>query len=140
MPPRPAAPRSTARTLVIAFGIAGAAFACFLVVLVFGLNSLMRNSEAYATGLATARADARVVGLLGEPVEPGLLVMGTLQSSSDAGEALIEFSLEGPRGEARIHVEGHRRGARWTWERMEVVPAGDAAVIDLLHPEGKAPR
>lgn len=141
MPPRTAsAPRSTARTLVIAFGIAGVAFACFIVALVFGLAALMRSSEAYTSGLATAQADARVVALLGEPVEGGLLVMGSLQTSGEAGEAMIEFPLDGPRGEARLHVEGRRRGGRWTWERMEVVPEGDGPVIDLLQPAGKAPR
>lgn len=141
MPPRTAsAPRSTARILLIAFGIAGAVIACFAVALVFGLAALMRSSEAYTTGLARAQADTRVIALLGTPVEGGRFVLGNIQTSTSSGEASIEFSLEGPRGEARILVEGSRRGGRWTWERMEVVPAGDAPVIDLLHPEGKAPR
>jgi len=111
--------------LLVAAGAAG---------LVWLIGAALGEAEAYQEPLRRAQASAEVRALLGEPVEAGWLPQGRIEvSNQHGGEARLSIPLHGPRGEAVLEVRADLpEGAEdWVYERMEVVPAGGGAPIDL---------
>jgi hypothetical protein len=102
------------------------------------VTGILRQSEVYQQALAEVRASPAVEQELGDPIEPGWWVTGSLSTSGDSGEANITFPVVGPRGEARVFVEATRRARRWQSQLLQVeLPSGDR--IDLLEQEGEGP-
>lgn len=102
------------------------------VVGVFTLVSgSIKSSGPYAQGLEMARQSPAVVAALGEPIETGWMVSGSINVSGSSGEADLAIPLEGPDGEGKLYVVADKEAGEWTFRRAEVeVPGGDR--IDLL--------
>jgi len=101
-----------------------------LNVLVFGL---LRSNEAYRTAVAIARADARLVAALGEPIEDGWLVTGNVEAGGDGAAANLAFSLHGPKADAAVTLRASKRAGKWRHEVL-VARVEDGPEIDLLAP------
>ena len=106
--------------------LVGSAAAIFLFV--FGI---IRSSEVYDTALARARADSTVVRLLGEPIEPGWWVSGSIQVSGPSGSADFEAPLHGPVGRGTLYVSAEKEAGRWRYKVLEVGVEGRDDRIDL---------
>ncbi|SDD09366.1 cytochrome c oxidase assembly factor Coa1 family protein [Aquimonas voraii] len=107
---------------------AGAAGLAWLV------DAALGEAEVYQEPLRRAQASAEVRALLGEPVEAGWLPQGRIEIDHQGrGDARLSIPLQGPRGEAVLEVRADLpEGADdWVYARMEVVPAGGGAPIDL---------
>lgn len=116
---------------------------CLLAVLLmvgFGLAMLwlvgaaLDETDAYQEPLRRAQASAEVRALLGEPIEAGWLPQGRINfSTGDGGRAELSIPVSGPRGKAVIEVRATKRAGEdvWTYARLELVPEGEVASIDL---------
>lgn len=111
--------------------VAGIAFVIFLFTVVVGA---MRSSDAYRQGLTRAQNDSRVQEALGTPIEPGYFVSGSVNVENDEGTADINFAIKGPKGKAKVYVEGTKTRGRWTYTSMVVTPE-NGPEIDLLSEE-----
>lgn len=96
------------------------------------LVSMLTSSTPYAHAVATAEAHPAVVEILGEPIEAGWLVQGSIELHNQDGEADLSIPLSGPQGSGRLYVEGTRRAGEWTYSRLQF-RAQDGRQVDLLH-------
>jgi hypothetical protein len=101
-----------------------------LNVLVFGA---LRSNEAYRTAVAIARADARLVAALGEPIEEGWLVTGNVEAGGDGAAANLAFSLYGPKADAAVQLRASKHAGQWRHEAL-VARVESGPEIDLLAP------
>ena len=108
-----------------------------IVGLVLGVFSTVRNQmtshPAYVEALARARKDPKVIAELGQPMEPGLLVMGSVQQDSDGGHAFLSIPLIGPKAEAKLSVIAFNYGEGEEWEYTTMaLQLADGREISLL--------
>jgi hypothetical protein len=101
--------------------VAVVAFVAFVFVVVFGS---MRSSTPYKDAVAMAQRDPRVIAALGSPVEPGLLISGSINTRNDSGDAKLAIPLSGPKGKGTLHVEATKVRGNWTYHQMKVVGSG----------------
>ncbi|TVR11636.1 MAG: hypothetical protein EA401_10565 [Planctomycetota bacterium] len=98
------------------------------------LISLLTNSAPYSHAVATAEAHPAVVEVLGEPIEAGWLVQGSIETHNQDGEVDLSIPLSGPQGSGRLYVEGRRRKGEWTYTRL-YFRSHDGRRVDLLEQE-----
>lgn len=99
----------------------------------------IKSSAAYTESVALARADPRVVELLGEPIETGFFMSGSINLSGSSGEADMAIPLTGPKGEATLYAVATKVAGEWRFEVLEVAPKGGGDRIDLLGGALEAP-
>jgi len=115
--------------VLVAGGIVGLA----LVVL-----SLLKSNDAYRIALETARAHPEVKVLLGEPIEAGWLVKGSINFADSSAWAKLEIPVSGPKGSGTLHCVAYKEAGRWHFQKLHVEIEGRAEPIDLL--DGGASR
>ncbi len=107
-----------------------------VAVIVSAVFGLLRSTWAYSEGIELARHNKTVVAKLGEPIEPGWLVSGSVQINGPAGTAQLAIPLSGPQNSGTLYVVAHKIADQWQWDRAEVEIKGEPARVDLL---GKPP-
>lgn len=90
----------------------------------------IKQSGAYTDGLELALSDARVQDALGEPIEAGWMVSGSVNVSGGSGEADLSVPLEGSKGEGTLYLEADKSAGSWDFEVAKVQVEG--GTIDLL--------
>jgi hypothetical protein len=114
-----------------------AALLTLIGTLVFGM---IKSSAVYKDALATTRSNPAVVQALGTPIEPGILVMGSINISGSSGNADLAIPISGPNGKGTIYAKATRAEGKWTFSRLLVEIKESKEKIDLLeHGEDKEP-
>lgn len=93
---------------------------------------VIQGSEPYREALARAREHPEVVAALGEPLEAGLFVSGSINIRGSDGEADFSINVSGPEGEGTLHVEARKEAGAWSYEEMVLVVDATGERIDLL--------
>lgn len=105
------------------------------VGLVLGVFSMVRSQltshPAYVEAVSRARQDPKAIAELGQPIEPGLFVMGSVQQGSDGGHAFLTIPLSGPKAEAKLSVMAWDYGHGWEYTTM-ALHLRDGREISLL--------
>ena len=91
----------------------------------------MRSSGAYQDAMARAQAHPDVTASLGEPLEAGWFVEGSISSNGPAGDAELQVPLSGPKGTGDLFVEARKRAGAWEFDTLVVQVDGDGRRIDL---------
>lgn len=116
---------------------------CLLVLLLIGgcvgligggLFFGMRSSDAYQQALAAAQSDPRLIEALGEPIESGWLVSGSISVNGATGDADLAIPIEGPKGKAKLYVEATKSAGSWEFLRLEAVVEETGEHIELQPP------
>ena len=102
-----------------------------LVVFVFGV---IREADVYTEAMARARAHPALVQVLGEPLQEGMLVSGTINVTGPSGTADLAIPLTGPLGEGTLYVVAEREAGEWRYRRLEF-EYGRGRRTDLLAPD-----
>jgi len=106
-----------------ALSVAGAALIVVgFFVLLFGM---IKSSGAYREALAVVKADEQVKEVLGEPVEEGLFVWGSVKSDDETGSADLNIPVSGPKCSATVRVLAHKAKGQWIIEFLSVEPETD---------------
>jgi hypothetical protein len=82
--------------------------------LFFTLIGSMLKGEAFDQSLAAVSQNTKVVEIIGEPIEAGYFVMGSIQTSGANGEASLEYSISGPNGDADVYVQAYKEMETWS--------------------------
>ena len=98
----------------------------------------IRSTDVYSGALERARFAPAVVEELGEPIEPGFWVTGSIHTSGPSGDVELMFPIAGPRGRGTIYVTAHKRAGRWVYDLLELEIDGREERIDFLDPPGEA--
>lgn len=99
-----------------------------IMALVFGA---LRGAEPYRHGLERAQADPAVIAALGEPIQAGWLVQGSISSNGGSGEANLAIPLDGSRNDGTLYVVAEKRAGAWRYETLAVnVDGGERIVLE----------
>lgn len=114
--------------------LAAASLAVFFVMpLFFGVEEMMRRSDAYKLTLNTAQASPCVTRALGAPLEPGWMMGGSITESSIDGSAELSIPVRGPKGKGNLDVQAKKVSGNWRIDslvlthgttRSSIVPSG----------------
>ena len=110
--------------------------AAFVGGLVWAVRTAMTSSEAYQLAVERAVRHPAVIETLGEPVEPGWFVSGSVEVTGPAGTADISVPIRGSRGRGTLYVVAEKSAGEWSFERLELESGGSR--YDLLEPEDAA--
>lgn|SRR5574341_159003 len=135
-PSQPAPPgRRMARTGAAVGGlgcvITALAIGGFIAGIFFIISFAMTSNDAYRNGLAAAQSDPRVIAALGEPIEAGWLVMGSIETSGLSGQADMTVPIHGPEGRGRLFIGARRQNGVWSFYTLAVEVNGSDEVIVL---------
>ncbi len=100
--------------------------------IIWGVTSLMSDSQAYEDAMSEASSNIEVVEFLGEPIETNGMAGGSINYSGGFGEAQLSIPIKGPKASATIYVSGEGVEGNWKYDRMEVFIKDSDQVIDLL--------
>jgi cytochrome oxidase complex assembly protein 1 len=112
--------------VVLLIGVCVAVLALF----VFGT---VKRSHPYRAAVERAENDPRVKAVLGEPIETGWWVSGSVHVDNGNGNAELTIPLSGPKASGKLHAIATIENGDWKFERLSMKPeSGDR--IDLLSP------
>lgn len=107
-----------------------------LVLLVVGVITLvegaMRNSDAATESVQRAKSNPFIVQHLGSPMKEGWFVGGSINVTTDSGDADLSVPISGPMGQGTVHVTAHKSAGVWSYSLMQAVIQGTNDRIDLL--------
>jgi hypothetical protein len=109
-----------------------ALFAAFFAAIFAFVFGMMKSSEPYREALTRATADPQIVQALGEPIESGYFVQGSISTQGATGEANLAIPLKGPKGSAKIYVDATQSAGLWEYKTLVVQIEGNNQRIDLL--------
>jgi hypothetical protein len=99
--------------------------------LFFGIVGGIKRSEVFEMALERARSSPAAVEALGEPIEPGWWVSGSVNVSGPSGEASLAAPVSGPTGEGKLYAEGVKEAGEWRLTLLALEVEGGER-IDLL--------
>ena len=101
-------------------------------IFVIVLGSI-KSSWACSQAVDLARHNKTVVEKLGEPIEVGWLVSGSINVSGPSGNADLAVSLRGPQDNGTLYVVAHKTAGKWQFDSAEVEVNGQEERIYLLN-------
>lgn len=105
--------------------------ACIVGVM-FIIFSAMRSSDVYQQAMATLESNETAVAALGEPIKAGWFFSGSINVSTDSGNADLSIPVSGPRAKGRLVVIATKNSDGWHFSRLDLVMKADGDRIDLL--------
>ena len=108
--------------LILACGVA-------IVGLVF---YLMRSSDVYEQAIEVVQSHPAAVRALGEPVESGFFVTGSISTSGASGRADFQIPVSGSRDKGTLYVVATKSEGAWHFSTLELVTKQYPDRIDLL--------
>ncbi|QRN99431.1 hypothetical protein JRI60_10600 [Archangium violaceum] len=125
---------------VVPTGCLGLLLSCgCLGALVFGFTyQALRGTGVFVEALTQAKQSPEVRQTLGEPIESGMMLQGSIQSQNDQGSANFSVPLKGPKADGTLLVEAYKNGDEWKFTTLQVEVPG-RPTIDLLGGEPAPP-
>jgi len=114
-------------------------FAAFVGSILLVATTAMKSSDVYKDAVAKAQANPAVVEALGTPITTGFFTSGSINTSSNTGDATFSIPLSGPKGKATIQVEARKSAGEWTYSKLLVEVENPQKQIDLLARGGETP-
>ena len=111
--------------------LAGVAFLRLLLSVVF---RGFKSSGAYKEALERARSHSEVRRELGERIQAGWWVSGSLAVDGPCGQARFVTPLVGTRGRGLLRVQARKTQDRWQYDVLEVLVEGSSRPVSLLAP------
>ncbi len=105
-----------------------------IFVFVFGA---IKSSDVYTEALGRAKTNDEVRVLLGEPIEAGFWVTGSIEVSGSTGKADLAIPLSGPEGSATLYAVATKAAGKWHYSTLEVAPTAAGDRIDLRPQPGQ---
>jgi len=102
---------------LLAMGLCIVLFAGGIVTAVFGA---LRSSDVYTEALAAAQESEEVIDTLGEPVEAGWLISGSIETSGGSGSADLSIPISGTDGSGDLIAVARREAGQWEFSRLYV--------------------
>ena len=112
-------------------------FALLLIVgfffLVYSLViGMMKSSEPYTVAMQLAQQHPVVQEKLGQPVEAGYFITGSISSNNLNGHAELLIPLNGPDGTANLHISADKGAGKWTYNQLYINIDNHDQTINLL--------
>jgi hypothetical protein len=102
------------------WALASLIFVAVIFPLVFSLVFSILKGEAYHQSLLKIKENSEVIELVGEPIEPGYFISGSVNTSGPNGQAAIKYSVSGPNGTADVYVYATKHMESWHIDQLSV--------------------
>ncbi|AKH63911.1 MULTISPECIES: cytochrome c oxidase assembly factor Coa1 family protein [Photorhabdus] len=107
---------------------------CMMPIIIGGVFAIiihsMKSSEPYEKALSLAQSSSVVKNILGQPIEVGWFVSGSISNS----EAALEIPIKGNRSGATVYVDAEKHSGHWRYKEISVQPDDGSKLINLLNP------
>src|SRR5215475_8462759 len=113
---------------IIVTGLAVVAVVAFLAI------GAIKSSDVYQQAVAKTRSNQAVVRELGEPIEAGLRISGSINVHNDSGNADVRIPVSGPKKSGAIYATAIKKQGKWDFTALEVEIEGETKRINLLIP------
>lgn len=126
-----------AGSLVSVAGCVWAAIVFLAVLICIGgifaiVIGTMRSSEPFQQAIAEVRRNPQAVRALGDPIQIGWFVSGSLSTSGDSGEASLNIPVSGSSDRGTLYVVAYKSDGKWRFTQMELVTRKYPNRINLL--------
>jgi hypothetical protein len=113
--------------------IALAAVGVFVLIFAVVMYS-MRSADGTQAAVTRARADARVLAAVGEPLQVGWIISGSVSGVGVGSTVEVSIPLSGPAGEGTLVAHGWRETEQgWSFTVLSFTPDGaDGVAVNLL--------
>jgi hypothetical protein len=113
-----------------------------MVVLVVGVVAAIiyfafgaiKSSDVYQQALTRTKANPAVVRELGEPIEPGWMISGSINVNNGSGNADMKIPVTGSKKSGAIYAVAVKNQDKWDFSALEVEIQGETKRINLLAP------
>ncbi len=112
-----------------------AVIAAFIGEIFYLIFSSFTSSPVYTEALQAARADSRVVLALGEPIQAGWLVTGSLEEQGISGDANLVIPISGSRKSGTLYAAARKGNGVWQFYTLAVRVDGENELITLNPPQ-----
>lgn len=106
----------------------------FAAAIVFFVFSVLKSTDVYRNAVEQVKANRTVVEELGEPIEEGWFVKGSVKESGGSGYASIEIPISGPKRSGTIYADAVRDAGEWKYTRLEVAIEGLPGRVQIFNP------
>jgi len=106
----------------------------FLPLFVISISSTLKG-EAYDLSLKAINSNDEVAQLIGVPIESGFFVMGSIETSGPTGQASLQYSISGPKGEAEVDVFANKEIGEWKLNEVIVYQQEQDIKIQVIAPK-----
>lgn len=101
-------------------------------ITLFGIFENFKSSALYQTALKEVNSNPDVVQALGEPIEAGWWVNGSINISGPSGQANLAIPISGPKDSGTLYLIGLKTAGQWRFMTLEVAVDGQDERINLL--------
>jgi len=106
----------------------------FIALIIYFVLGSFKSSPVYTQAIKAAQSDARVTQALGEPIQPGWYVLGSIEEQGISGDATMTIPISGPRKSATLFASARKQNGIWQFYTLAVQVDGDDRVIPLSPP------
>jgi len=112
----------------IGFG-AVAVFVLILSIVFYSIRSANGTQEA----IARVKQNPEVIAVLGEPIEVGWIISGSVKGAGIGSKVEVNIPLSGPNGSGTLVAHGFRETEQtWNFSVLSFAPENAATAINLL--------
>ncbi|MCP4424239.1 MAG: hypothetical protein GY803_07105 [Chloroflexi bacterium] len=105
-----------------------------IVALAFGS---IKSSDVYQQAMTEATSNPELLNALGQPIEAGWLVSGSVSIENASGEANVSIPISGPKGKGTLYVEATKSAGSWQFDLLQAQVDGRPDHINLLSRTGR---
>jgi len=114
-------------------GVIVVAFVAFFGLIGGAAFTGMKSNDAYKQAVARASSNPQVIEAIGDPVEAGFFVSGSVNVSGPSGSADLSIPVSGPRGKATVYLVAEKTAGLWEFSTLQVAISDTGQRIDLLN-------
>ena len=111
-------------SLVVLFGL-------FIAALVFGVTTMLKESDSYKSAMNEAQHNAIALEKLGSPIEDNGVASGSVNSSNSVEHCNLQIPIRGSKSRGTLYVVGTKKGT-WKYDEMSLYVEDTKEKIDLL--------
>lgn len=108
-----------------------ALFGLFIAGILFGVTSMMQESDAYKEALSKVQHNKIIIEKLGAPIETDGMTSGSINVSGETGNCDLQIPIKGSKEKGTLFVVATKRG-KWKFEHLSVYIEKTDEEIDLL--------
>ena len=111
-----------------------ALIAAFIGGIFYLIFSSFTSSPVYIQAVNATKNDSRVVQALGEPIQPGWFITGSIEEQGISGDANLVIPISGSRKNGTLYASAREGNGVWQFYTLAVRVDGDNELITLNPP------
>ena len=109
----------------------------FVGAVAYFIIGSVKSSDLYQQAMIKTRSNAAVVRELGEPIETGWMVSGSINVEGNSGHADLKIPISGPKKSGVLYALAEKKQGKWDFSSLEVEIEGESKRINLLTPSSE---